>query len=71
MSLNSERVLLRCRHVTKRFGGMVALSDVGLEIHAAELVGLIGPNGAGKTTLLNVINGLLRPDRGVVELDEQ
>jgi len=49
----------------------VALGDVSIEIGSAELVGLIGPNGAGKTTLLNVINGLLHPDRGVVELDQR
>jgi branched-chain amino acid transport system ATP-binding protein len=49
---------------------MVALREVSVEIKPAELVGLIGPNGAGKTTLLNVINGMLYPDRGVVELDQ-
>lgn len=49
----------------------MALGDVSIEIGSAELVGLIGPNGAGKTTLLNVINGLLHPDRGVVELDQR
>jgi branched-chain amino acid transport system ATP-binding protein len=49
---------------------MVALRDVSVEIRPAELVGLIGPNGAGKTTLLNVINGMLYPDQGVVELDQ-
>jgi branched-chain amino acid transport system ATP-binding protein len=49
---------------------MVALSDVSIEIEPAQLVGLIGPNGAGKTTLLNVINGLLHPDRGFVELGQ-
>jgi branched-chain amino acid transport system ATP-binding protein len=50
---------------------MVALGDVSMEIAPAELVGLIGPNGAGKTTLLNVINGLLHPERGFVELDQR
>lgn len=49
----------------------MVLGDVNMEIGPAELVGLIGPNGAGKTTLLHVINGLLHPDRGVVELDQR
>ncbi|GBD30642.1 Lipopolysaccharide export system ATP-binding protein LptB [bacterium HR32] len=64
-------VLLRCRGVTKRFGGVVALRDVTLEVEPAGLVGLIGPNGAGKSTLLNVICGLTRPDAGTVELEGQ
>lgn len=63
--------MLRCRGVTKRFGGLLALRDVSLEVQPAALVGLIGPNGAGKSTLLNVVCGLMRADRGVVELDGQ
>ncbi len=47
----------------------MALRDVSFEVNASDLVGLIGPNGAGKTTLLSVINGLLAPDEGVVELE--
>jgi branched-chain amino acid transport system ATP-binding protein len=69
MSPRSEAPFLRCRGVTKRFGGMVALRDVTFDVERADLVGLIGPNGAGKTTLLSVINGLLRPEEGVVELE--
>jgi len=68
MSRRSD-ALLRCRGVTKRFGGVVALRDVTLEIPPGALVGLIGPNGAGKSTLLNVICGLVRPESGAVELD--
>lgn len=60
--------MLRCRGVSKRFGGLLALRDVSLEVEPAGFVGLIGPNGAGKTTLLNVICGLMSPDGGVVEL---
>jgi branched-chain amino acid transport system ATP-binding protein len=67
MSLQSEEALLRCCGVTKRFGGLVVLRDVSLEVGPGSLVGLIGPNGAGKTTLLNVISGLLQPDAGRVE----
>jgi branched-chain amino acid transport system permease protein len=55
--------------VTKRFGGVDALSDVSLTIERGEVVGLIGPNGSGKTTLLNVISGLERADGGTIVLD--
>lgn len=63
--------MLRCRGVSKRFGGLLALRDVSLEVEPGGFVGLIGPNGAGKSTLLNVICGLMRPDGGVVELAGQ
>jgi len=54
--------------VTKRFGGLVALSDVSLEVPPRSIVGLVGPNGAGKSTLFAVLSGLLRPDKGAVGL---
>jgi ABC-type branched-subunit amino acid transport system ATPase component len=53
----------------KHFHGVVALAGVSLELRAGEIVGLIGPNGSGKTTLLNVASGLVRPDRGRIEID--
>ncbi len=62
----SDGVLLSVAGVHKRFGGLAALTDVSLELHEKEILGLIGPNGAGKTTLFNVIAGVYRPDRGAV-----
>jgi len=61
--------LLRVTGVNKRFGGLQALADVGIEIERGEIYGLIGPNGAGKTTFFNVITGLYTPDSGQFELD--
>uniref|UniRef100_A0A7V6A5Q8 ABC transporter ATP-binding protein n=1 Tax=Desulfobacca acetoxidans TaxID=60893 RepID=A0A7V6A5Q8_9BACT len=59
-------MILEVRDVTKRFGGLQALSEVTFDLSAGEILGLIGPNGAGKTTLFNVINGVFRPNRGKV-----
>lgn len=53
---------------TKRFGDVLALDAVDLEVHAGESVGLLGPNGAGKTTLISLLCGLRRPDSGVVRI---
>ena len=61
--------LLSIRNVTRRFGGIVAIDDVSLEVEQGRIVGLIGPNGAGKTTLFNVVTRLYRPDSGELELD--
>ncbi len=62
-------VILRVAGVNKRFGGLQALSDVGITIERGHIYGLIGPNGAGKTTFFNVITGLYTPDSGTFELD--
>ena len=64
-----RELVLRVCGVNKRFGGLQALSDVGIEIGRGEIYGLIGPNGAGKTTFFNVITGLYTPDSGTFELD--
>jgi branched-chain amino acid transport system ATP-binding protein len=61
--------LLSVRNVTRRFGGIVAIDDVSLDVERGQIVGLIGPNGAGKTTLFNVITRLYKPDSGQLEFD--
>ncbi len=60
--------VLRVSGVSKRFGGLQALSEVGLTIERGQVYGLIGPNGAGKTTFFNVITGLYTADSGSFEL---
>ena len=50
--------MLSVEHVTRRFGGIVAVDDVSLDVNEGEIVGLIGPNGAGKTTMFNLITRL-------------
>ena len=64
----SDDIVLNVKGASKRFGGVQALSDVGITIRRGEVVGLIGPNGAGKTTFFNVITGLYTPDAGSFEL---
>jgi branched-chain amino acid transport system ATP-binding protein len=52
--------------ITKKFGGLVALSNLDFELHEGEVVGIFGPNGSGKTTLFNVISGFYRPNEGTL-----
>src|SRR6516162_6346898 len=60
----SSDPVLAAMNVVKRFGGLAAVDDVSLGVHAGEIVGLIGPNGAGKTTMFNLLAGAERPSAG-------
>ena len=67
--MSQNNVMLSVKGVHKSFGGLKALSDVGIEVKKNTVYGLIGPNGAGKTTFFNVITGLYEPDQGEFVLD--
>ena len=58
-------------NVSKRFGGLLAVSDVNMEVPPGQITGLIGPNGAGKTTVVNMITGLLKLTTGSIKLGER
>jgi branched-chain amino acid transport system ATP-binding protein len=62
-------ILLEAKNVSKRFGGVQALTEVNFTIKKGEIYGLIGPNGAGKTTLFNVLTSIYVPDTGVFTFD--
>src|SRR5215217_4016057 len=60
---------LRARNISKRFGGVVALDDVSIDVVAGQITGLVGDNGAGKSTLIRIISAVLGADSGTVELE--
>lgn len=63
--------LLEANKITKRFGGLVAVSEVDFHLEAGSITSIIGPNGAGKTTFFNVITGMYKPDGGSLTFDGQ
>ena len=67
MSSTSE-VPVRLRGVSKRYGSTTAVSDLDLDVHAAEILALLGPNGAGKTTTVEMCEGFIHPDAGTIEV---
>ena len=64
--INSPAV--RCEHLRKRYGDVVAVDGLSLTVGRGECFGLLGPNGAGKTTTIEILEGLLEPDEGHVEV---
>ena len=62
-------VLIQCQDVWKYYGRKEALRGLDFQLSGGRIVGLLGPNGSGKTTLMKVLNGLLRPEKGVVLID--
>ena len=61
-----EESLLQAKNISKAFGGVQAVLDVGFTLYKGEIFGVIGPNGSGKTTLVNLVTGFVRPDAGAV-----
>src|SRR5215472_6625629 len=59
--------LLKLENLTKTFGGLVAVSDLTLEVPEGSIISLIGPNGAGKSTVFNLITGIYAPTSGRIE----
>ena len=68
MSSMGDGPAVRCDRLTKRYGDVVAVDGLSLTVRRGECFGLIGPNGAGKTTTIEILEGLLRPDTGEVEV---
>jgi branched-chain amino acid transport system ATP-binding protein len=65
-ALDGQPPILEARKVTRRFGGLVAVREVDLEVGPGQIIGLIGPNGAGKTTFFNCITGMFAPSEGEI-----
>jgi branched-chain amino acid transport system ATP-binding protein len=65
----SERPILSVQGISKSYGGLKALADVGFDVARGEIFGIIGPNGSGKTTLINCITGFSKPESGKVSFE--
>ena len=68
MPVERTQPILSVEGVSKRFGGLMAVSEVSFDVARGEILAIIGPNGAGKTTLFGLISGFIRPDMGKVRL---
>ena len=66
--MSADPILLRGQHITRRWGGLVAVNDVSIELARGEVHAVIGTNGAGKSTLINILSGEIAPSAGTVEL---
>ena len=60
--------LVSCSRLTKRYGNVIALNDVSFSLESGKIIGLLGPNGSGKTTLIKLLNGLLSPTLGEIQI---
>ena len=69
MVFEGAPVRIRMEHITKRYGAVLSLDDVSLEVRAGEVLGLVGDNGAGKSTLMKVLSGAVKPDSGDISID--
>lgn len=67
--MKNMSTILQCKNLTKTFSNLTALNDVTFTIERGRIVGLLGPNGSGKTTLIKLINGLLVPNSGSLEIN--
>lgn len=70
-AISQQTLLLEMRNVSKHYPGVQALTNVSLRLRAGEICALVGENGAGKSTLIKILSGAVRPDDGVVLLDDQ
>ena len=69
--MSADQILLRGQHITRRWGGLVAVNDVSIDLARGEVHAVIGTNGAGKSTLINILSGEIPPSSGQVELLNQ
>jgi ABC-type Fe3+/spermidine/putrescine transport system ATPase subunit len=71
MANKNDSTILEMKHITKRFGHLVAVNDVSISLQRGKLITFLGPSGCGKTTLLRTISGFTEPDEGEIVLDGQ